>query len=128
MQTIKVISISNGEPTMMAPLVLVVFTSMCKDAYEDYCRHNEDAIENNALCLRFNRTSNSFEKVRWGDVEIGDFIKVEQDSFFPADMVCVKSTEDEGVCYVETKNLDGETNLKDKKVPKDLWNTFDHPE
>jgi len=39
MQTIKVISISNGEPTMLPPLVLVVFTSMCKDAYEDYCRH-----------------------------------------------------------------------------------------
>ena len=42
-------------------------------------------------------------------------------------MVVVKSTEDEGVCYVETKNLDGETNLKNKVVPKDLWHTFDHP-
>lgn len=49
MQTIKVISISNGEPTMLPPLVLVVFTSMCKDAYEDYCRHCEDAQENNAI-------------------------------------------------------------------------------
>ena len=43
-------------------------------------------------------------------------------------MVVVKSTEDEGVCYVETKNLDGETNLKNKVVPKMLWNTFDHTE
>lgn len=42
-------------------------------------------------------------------------------------MIVVKSTEDEGVCFVETKNLDGETNLKNKCVPKDLWNTFDHP-
>ena len=42
-------------------------------------------------------------------------------------MVVVKSTEDEGVCYVETKNLDGETNLKNKCVPKELWNQFDHP-
>ena len=41
-------------------------------------------------------------------------------------MVLVKSTEEEGVCFVETKNLDGETNLKNKNVPKDLWNTFDH--
>ena len=33
-------------------------------------------------------------------------------------MVVVKSSEDEGVCYVETKNLDGETNLKHKQVDK----------
>ena len=99
---------------MLAPLVLVVFTSMIKDAYEDYCRHCEDAIENNALCWRFNHRSGAFEKVRWGSVLIGDFIRVDQDEFFPADMVVVRSTEDEGVCYVETKNLDGETNLKNK--------------
>ena len=53
MQTIKVISISNGEPTMLPPLVLVMFTSMCKDAYEDWCRHTEDAIENNSLATCF---------------------------------------------------------------------------
>lgn len=112
---------------MLPPLVLVVFTSMVKDAYEDYCRHHEDAKENNALASRFNKRNSTFENVRWGDVKIGDFIKVMQDEFFPADMIVVKSTEDEGVCYVETKNLDGETNLKNKNVPKDLWNTFDHP-
>ncbi len=41
-------------------------------------------------------------------------------------MVIVKSSEEEGVCYVETKNLDGETNLKNKNVPKDLWTTFEN--
>ena len=41
-------------------------------------------------------------------------------------MVVMHSSEPEGVCYVETKNLDGETNLKNKVVPKQLWSTFDH--
>lgn len=43
-------------------------------------------------------------------------------------MVVVHSSEPEGVCYVETKNLDGETNLKNKVVPKQLWSTFTHTE
>ena len=113
---------------MLAPVVLVVFTSMIKDGYEDYCRHIEDGIENNALCKRFNMKTGAFEKVRWGNIYIGDFIKVDQDEFFPADMIVVRSTEDEGVCYVETKNLDGETNLKNKQVPKDLIDSFSRPE
>lgn len=61
---------------MLPPLVLVVMCSMFKDGYEDYVRHVEDALENNALCTRYNRKSHQFEKVRWGDVRVGDFVKV----------------------------------------------------
>ena len=109
---------------MLPPLILVVFIAMCKDAYEDYVRHGEDALENNAMCQKFNKKSKMFESVRWGDIRIGDFIKVDQNGFFPADLLVVQSTEDEGVCYVETKNLDGETNLKHKNVPKQLQSSF----
>ena len=35
-------------------------------------------------------------------------------------MVLLKSSEPKGVCYVETKNLDGETNLKHKIAEKTL--------
>ena len=76
LQTVKVISISNGEPTMLPPLILVILTSMIKDAYEDYCRHVEDAAENNSRCSIFNRLRNSWEDSRWGDVKVGDFIMV----------------------------------------------------
>jgi len=128
LQTIKVVSISGGEPTMLPPLLLVMCVSMIKDAYEDYARHTEDANENNALCTKFNKDTNKFEQVYWGDILVGDFIRVDQDEFFPADMLILNSTEDEGVAYVETKNLDGETNLKGKCVPKSFWSTFDNME
>ena len=43
-------------------------------------------------------------------------IKVMEDEFFPADLVVLKSSDKGGGLYVETKNLDGETNLKTKAV------------
>ena len=55
---------------------------------------------------------------------VGDLVRVPEDSFFPADLLVVSSSEPEGALYVETKNLDGETNLKLKSVAKDLVNHF----
>ena len=40
------------------------------------------------------------------------------DTFFPADLILIKSANPAGVAYVETKNLDGETNLKHKECVK----------
>jgi hypothetical protein len=36
-------------------------------------------------------------------------------------MLLLNSSFPKGICYVETKNLDGETNLKHKKTPKDIY-------
>ena len=55
---------------------------------------------------------------------MGDLVRVHEKEFFPADMVILNTTEAEGALYVETKNLDGETNLKLKSVPKDMFPLF----
>lgn len=47
-------------------------------------------------------------------------VKVLNNEFFPADMVCLQSGGPKGICYIETKNLDGETNLKYKVANKDV--------
>ena len=60
------------------------------------------------------------KEVIWGGLRVGDYVKVERDGFFPADIIVLKSSNENGQFFVETKNLDGETNLKTKTVPKDL--------
>jgi magnesium-transporting ATPase (P-type) len=39
-------------------------------------------------------------------------------------MVCLFSEDENGQVYVETKSLDGETNLKGKKVPQEICRDF----
>jgi magnesium-transporting ATPase (P-type) len=46
-------------------------------------------------------------------------IKVNENEYFPCDMLMLSSAKPKGVCYVETKNLDGETNLKYKECNAD---------
>ena len=55
-------------------------------------------------------------------------MRVEEQTFFPADLLVLSSTEPEGSFYVETKNLDGETNLKLKSAPKDVYEVFENDE
>lgn len=57
-----------------------------------------------------------FELTKWRDLKVGDIVKVEKDEFFPSDLILLSSSYDDAICYVETTNLDGETNLKLKQA------------
>ena len=99
--------------TIWSPLCLVVGLSMAKEAVEDYQRHKQDHEQNTSLTERFDGVS--MTQCEWRDVKAGDIIRVVRDQSFPCDLVLLASPLDDSVCYVETKNLDGETNLKLKR-------------
>ncbi|KAI9508448.1 phospholipid-translocating P-type ATPase [Russula earlei] len=50
----------------------------------------------------------------WEDLRVGDFVKIVDHESIPADILICATSEDENVAFVETKNLDGETNLKSR--------------
>lgn len=47
---------------------------------------------------------------------MGEIVKVYEDNFFPADIILLSSSKLNGVAYIETSNLDGETTLKIRQV------------
>lgn len=57
-----------------------------------------------------------WKKLLWEDVRVGDFVKIMDNEAFPADILICATSEDENVAFVETKNLDGETNLKSRNA------------
>ena len=122
MQTIRAITISAGVAVQAGPTCVVMTLSIIKDLYEDLKRHRQDAEENNQIAIRWNKANSSFEEIKWWQINVGDIIKVEQDKPMPCDILLIKSADSKGVCYVETKSLDGETNLKIKTVHKELNN------
>jgi phospholipid-translocating ATPase len=60
----------------------------------------------------------------WQNVQVGDVVRIKRNEFFPADLLLMHSSGTNGVCYVETKNLDGESNLKLKHAVKELDNFY----
>lgn len=53
-----------------------------------------------------------FKKDYWKNVQVGDFVRLYNEEEIPADIIVLSTSDADGACYVETKNLDGETNLK----------------
>ncbi|KAK6911919.1 P-type ATPase, C-terminal [Dillenia turbinata] len=100
--------------SMIAPLAFVVGLSMAKEALEDWRRFMQD-VKVNSRKANVHMGDGVFNNKPWQRIRVGDVVKVEKDQFFPADLLLLSSSYEDGICYVETMNLDGETNLKVKR-------------
>jgi phospholipid-transporting ATPase len=109
LQLIPAISPTGGFPVMLTPLLVVVTVNGFKDFWEDYKRKVSDNRENKTKCRR------KAKQTTWEKLRVGDIVRVNKDEYFPTDLIMLYSTNKSGVAYVETKNIDGETNLKYKE-------------
>eukprot|EP00002_Diphylleia_rotans_P016511 TRINITY_DN3214_c0_g1_i1.p1 TRINITY_DN3214_c0_g1~~TRINITY_DN3214_c0_g1_i1.p1 ORF type:complete len:1121 (-),score=196.54 TRINITY_DN3214_c0_g1_i1:311-3673(-) len=94
------------------PLLFVITISATREAYEDFQRYRADSEINNKITTvirQGRRVSCCFS-----DVRVGDILCLSDHDEIPADAVILHTVLDEGLCHVETSNLDGESNLKPK--------------
>ncbi|XP_032120913.1 phospholipid-transporting ATPase ID [Sapajus apella] len=96
--------------TTIVPLVLVLTITAVKDATDDYFRHKSDNQVNNRQSQVL--INGILQQEQWMNVCVGDIIKLENNQFVAADLLLLSSSEPHGLCYIETAELDGETNMK----------------
>ena len=104
--------------SMIGTFVFVLTFTMLKDALEDFNRYQNDKISNNMPC--FLLQDNKWVKERCYKLRPGNIIKLNKNEECSCDILLLYSSNKEGYIYLDTKNLDGETNLKEKCILEEL--------
>uniref|UniRef100_H2ZKF8 Phospholipid-transporting ATPase n=1 Tax=Ciona savignyi TaxID=51511 RepID=H2ZKF8_CIOSA len=105
----------------MAPVIVILFIQAVKDLFEDYGRYKSDVEINSAECFVLKSSDDKYHKMKWSDLQVGDIVRVVCNSVIPADILLLHSSDPDGICFIETSNLDGESNLKQRMVVPKHW-------
>ena len=105
----------TGFPSLALPLSVILLFTAFKDGVEDYRRHQSDKAQNTKCVEVVNPETGISSTKTWAELKVGMVVCLFKDQAVPADLVVLHSSNDEGISYVTTAGLDGETNLKIRK-------------
>ncbi|XP_016962031.1 phospholipid-transporting ATPase VD isoform X1 [Drosophila biarmipes] len=105
-----------GKEVAMIPVLFVLGVTAVKDLFEDRRRRASDKRINNTTCRVYDGETERYKKVKWQDLRVGDIVHLSNNETVPADILLLRTSDPQGVCYIDTCDLDGETNLKRREV------------
>ena len=119
-------TITKGVPTMSLPLVFILGVAAIKEILEDMEKHKADNIQNGREVDVFDTSTKQWIRTKWSKLRCGQLVRIKNREFIPADIVLVGSSDqvNNGV-FINTKSLDGETDLKIREVPDALIKTYE---
>jgi phospholipid-transporting ATPase len=110
-------AVSPVVPTSsILPFCIIIILTALKDLYEDILRFRADRAANGKLCYVLR--DGELQRIASKDLEVGDIVRVDRDDTLCADVVCLSTHREDGACYIDTAQLDGETSLKTRRSVK----------
>jgi phospholipid-transporting ATPase len=109
----------------MLVLAFVLGVTLITEFKDDQGRHRSDAKTNGHPITTIHPTSGKKVKKHWGDLVPGDLILLRNRELVPADVILIQSSQPTGVVYIETSGIDGETNLKIRRVSPEMKKMVD---
>ena len=89
-----------GKEVAMIPVIFVLGVTAIKDAFEDHRRRQSDKRINNSTCRVFRVEEDRYVRVLFSEVRVGDIIHLSCDEIIPADMLLLRSSEKQGLCFI----------------------------
>ncbi|KAE9586263.1 putative phospholipid-translocating ATPase [Lupinus albus] len=97
------------------PLIFIFAVSASKEALDDYNRYLSDkkGNEKDVWVVR----KGVKQHVEAQDILVGNLVWLRENDEVPCDLVLIGTSDPQGVCYIETSAMDGETDLKIRVIP-----------
>ncbi|XP_028807852.1 phospholipid-transporting ATPase 2 [Neltuma alba] len=97
------------------PLIFIFAVSASKEAWDDYNRYLSDKKANEKEVWV---VSKGIKKhIQAQDIHVGTIVWLRENDEVPCDLVLIGTSDPQGLCYIETSALDGETDLKTRIIP-----------
>ena len=112
LQLVSVLAPVNPVTTWV-PLTLIFAISALKEAVDDYNRYKNDRAANLRKFWILSPATGGKTQVSAESIRVGDLLYLRENDEVPCDLVILKTADADTHCaYVQTANLDGETDLK----------------
>ncbi|KAL4201629.1 hypothetical protein AMTRI_Chr02g217130 [Amborella trichopoda] len=97
------------------PLIFIFAVSATKEAWDDYNRYLSDKQANEKEVWVVKQGTRT--RVQAQNIRVGNIVWLRENDEVPCDLVLIGTSDPQGVCFVETAALDGETDLKTRVIP-----------
>jgi phospholipid-translocating ATPase len=100
--------------TTWGPIIVIFAIAFVREGVDDFNQHRQDAVMNEReyACVRDGQEA----QLKSWQLRAGDIVRLHRNAEAPADLALVHTSEQDGLCYIQTANLDGETNLKERRA------------
>ncbi|KAL0908998.1 hypothetical protein M5K25_023517 [Dendrobium thyrsiflorum] len=97
------------------PLIFIFAVSATKEAWDDYNRYLSDKKANERKVWVVKEGTRI--QIEAQDIHVGNIVWLRENDEIPCDLVLTGTSDPQGICFVETSALDGETDLKTRVIP-----------